>query len=51
MKNTDKNKNVGVITEQGFVAGQGLGFNPVSNKELFPKNKKPAIDSKDKNKK
>lgn len=25
--------NVGVITEQGFVAGQGLGFNPVNLNE------------------
>ena len=24
---------IGVITEQGFVAGQGLGFNPVNLNE------------------
>ena len=51
MKNTDKNKNVGVIVEQGFVAGLGLGFNPVLNKELYPKDKQPAANQKDKNKK
>lgn len=28
------NKNIGVITEQGFVAGNGLGFNPVNEKDL-----------------
>ena len=33
------NKNVGVITEQGFVAGQGLGFNPVKESELNPQKK------------
>lgn len=28
------NNNVGVITEQGFVAGNGLGFNPLSEQDL-----------------
>lgn len=28
-----ENNNIGVITEQGFVAGQGLGFNPVKLNE------------------
>lgn len=32
------NKNIGVITEQGFVAGNGLGFNPINENEL---NKNP----------
>lgn len=27
---TNNNKEVGVITEQGFVAGQGLGYTPTS---------------------
>lgn len=49
MKNNDKNKNIGIVTEQGFVAGLGLGFNPVNNKELYPKDKR--IITKDKNKK
>ena len=29
----ENNKNVGVIVEQGFVAGQGLGFNTVDLNE------------------
>ena len=33
------NKNIGVITEQGFVAGNGLGFNPVNEKDLNIENK------------
>lgn len=28
-----EDKNIGIITEQGFVAGQGLGFNPVNLNE------------------
>lgn len=41
----------GVITEQGFVAGEGLGFNPLSeqdaqkvqsNENDWPKNNDPA---------
>lgn len=28
------NNKPGVITEQGFVAGSGLGFNPINEKEL-----------------
>ena len=27
---TNNNKEVGVITEQGFVAGQGLGYTPTN---------------------
>ena len=27
------NTNIGIITEQGFVAGNGLGFEPVNVKE------------------
>lgn len=30
----DKNNNIGVITEQGFVAGEGLGFEPVKEEDL-----------------
>lgn len=33
-------KNVGVIVEQGFVAGEGLGFKPVSEQELKPDQEK-----------
>lgn len=28
------NPNVGVIQEQGFVAGTGLGFSPIDESEL-----------------
>ena len=28
------NKNIGVINEQGFVAGFGLGFSPIKENEL-----------------
>lgn len=28
------NKNIGVINEQGFVAGSGLGFAPIKENEL-----------------
>lgn len=34
------NPNVGVITEQGFVAGNNLGFTPIKENELNPKNEK-----------
>ena len=33
------NKNIGVRTEQVFVAGNSLGFNPVNEKDLNIKNK------------
>ena len=33
------NKNYGVITEQGFVAGNGLGFQPVKESDLNPNKK------------
>ena len=29
----DKNNQVGVITEQGFVAGHGLGFNTLNEQD------------------
>ncbi len=32
--------NIGVITEQGFVAGNGLGFDPVNEKDLNRKDDK-----------
>lgn len=38
----------GVITEQGFVAGSGLGFNPVKESELNPKDKDEKDTEKDK---
>lgn len=41
------NKNVGVITEQGFVAGSGLGFSPIKENELNPQEN---TEDKDKNK-
>ena len=38
-----ENKNIGVITEQGYAVGQGLGFNPFNenelNKNTYEKNK------------
>lgn len=30
------NKNYGIITEQGFIVGNGLGFQPVKESELKP---------------
>lgn len=43
----EKNTNdIGVITEQGFVAGSGLGFNPVNETDLNPSNKKDKEESK-----
>ena len=41
MYNTD-NKNIGVIVEQGFVAGQGLGYNPVNINNNSDDDKKEA---------
>jgi hypothetical protein len=47
----DKNINdIGVITEQGFVAGSGLGFNPVQENELNPSDKKKDNTKKDESK-
>ena len=40
----NQKKEIGVITEQGFVAGQGLGFNPVNLNE----NKKKPSETEDK---
>lgn len=37
------NGKIGVITEQGFAAGEGLGFNPINEKDL-----KMKKDEKDK---
>lgn len=31
---TKENKDVGVITEQGFVEGNGLGYIPIKEEEL-----------------
>ena len=50
-------KNYGVIQEQGFVAGYGLGFSEVKEKDLGSKNnnlddnKKKNNESKDSKKK
>lgn len=42
------NKEVGVITEQGFVAGQGLGYTPTN---LGNSEEKPATKPKEDTKK
>lgn len=42
------NNPIGVITEQGYAAGQGLGFNPFNENDL---NKDPYKNNKDKEKK
>lgn len=42
-------KEVGVVTEQGFVAGNGLGFNPLSEadkEKVKEEDLKPKTDSK-----
>lgn len=44
------NKNIGVITEQGFVAGQ-LGFRPVTESELNPNPPKKEKDKEKEDKK
>ena len=36
---SNQKEQIGVITEQGFVAGQGLGFNPVNLNENKPSEK------------
>lgn len=36
--NPNNNTEYGVINEQGFVAGNGLGFNPFDENELNPSN-------------
>ncbi len=41
------NNNYGVIQEQGFVVGNGLGFQPVKENELNP-NKTPTDQNKTK---
>ena len=40
------NKNIGIINEQGFVAGSGLGFQEVKKGEL-DKDKKDQKNKKD----
>lgn len=42
------NPNIGVITEQGFVAGNNLGFSPIKENELNPNKEK---DNKEDDKK
>ena len=41
-------KNYGVINEQGFVAGNNLGFNPLSESDKNALNQKPNSDDKTK---
>lgn len=43
-------KNIGVITEQGFVAGNGLGFSPIAENKLKKKDLKSKTDEKTNNK-
>lgn len=45
------NNNIGVLTEQGFVAGNGLGFNPIKENELQndPSKEKSTDGDKKKN--
>ena len=40
------NKEVGVITEQGFVAGQGLGYTPTNLGKSDEKSKNKPDDTK-----
>lgn len=42
------NNPIGVITEQGYAVGQGLGFNPFNENEL---KKDPYKNNKDKEEK
>lgn len=42
-------KNIGVITEQGFVAGNGLGFSPIAENKLKKKDLKDKNNKKSKN--
>ena len=43
--------NIGVITEQGFVAGSGLGFQEVKKSDLEKDKKDQKKEPKNKNKK
>lgn len=45
---SNQKEQIGIITEQGFVAGQGLGFNPVNlnenkNKTSEKENEKQSV--------
>ncbi len=42
---------IGVITEQGFVAGSGLGFEPVKESDLHKNNEENANKDKEKDEK
>ena len=44
-------KNIGIVTEQGFVAGSGLGFQEVKKSDLEKDNKGQKKEPKEKNKK
>lgn len=39
--------NYGVLTEQGFVAGSGLGFNPIAESEIHPEDSQINEDEDD----
>lgn len=43
-----KNSDIGVITEQGFVAGNNLGFNPIKENDLNPRPEKDNDPNKEK---
>ena len=47
----NKKENIGVITEQGFVAGYGLGFNTLNEQDQKKIQQKDNKDNNDKNKK
>ena len=44
-------KNIGIVTEQGFVAGSGLGFQEVKKSDLEKDKKDQKKEPKNKNKK
>lgn len=46
-----KNSDIGVITEQGFVAGNNLGFNPIKENDLNPLKKDKDDSNKEENNK
>lgn len=45
-----ENKNIGVINEQGFVAGMGLGFTPTNLNEQLKKDEDKEKENKENNK-
>ena len=51
MENNNSNNQIGVINEQGFVAGYGLGFNTLNEQDRDRINKKKEEDTKNNSKK